>query len=48
MKNLVKMIDGKAVTTSRKVAEVFEKQHKNVLETIRNLEIPEDFRELNF
>jgi Rha family phage regulatory protein len=40
---LVKIIDGKAVTTSRKVAEVFEKQHKHVLEAIRSLEIPEDF-----
>jgi phage regulator Rha-like protein len=29
MKELVQMIDGKAVTTSRKVAEVFEKQHKH-------------------
>lgn len=48
MEELVKMIDGKAVTTSRKVAEVFEKQHKNVLQSIRELEIPEDFRELNF
>jgi Rha family phage regulatory protein len=48
MKDLVQMIDGKAVTTSRKVAEVFEKQHKHVLETIRNLEIPETYREPNF
>jgi Rha family phage regulatory protein len=48
MKELVQMIDGKAVTTSRKVAEVFEKQHKHVLETIRNLEIPETYREPNF
>jgi Rha family phage regulatory protein len=48
MENLVKMIDGKAVTTSRKVAEVFEKQHKNILQAIREMEIPEDFRELNF
>lgn len=48
MKNLVQIIDGKAVTTSRKVAEVFEKQHKNVLQSIRELEIPESYRELNF
>lgn len=48
MKDLVQMIDGKAVTTSRKVAEVFEKQHKHVLEAIRNLEIPETYRKPNF
>ena len=48
MEELVKMIDGKAVTTSRKVAEVFEKQHKNVLQSIRELEIPEEYRKLNF
>lgn len=48
MKELVKNINGKAVTSSRKVAEVFEKLHKNVLQAIRELEIPEDFRELNF
>jgi Rha family phage regulatory protein len=42
------MIDGKAVTTSRKVAEVFEKEHKHVLEAIRKMEIPEYFNEPNF
>lgn len=48
MENLVQIIDGKAVTTSRKVAEVFEKQHKDVLRAIRDLEIPESYRERNF
>lgn len=48
MKNLVQIIDGKAVTTSRQVAEVFEKQHKDVLRAIRDLEIPESYRERNF
>jgi Rha family phage regulatory protein len=48
MNELVKNIDGKAVTTSRKVAEIFEKEHKNILQAIRNLEIPSDYRELNF
>lgn len=48
MENLVFTVNGKAVTTSRKVAEVFEKQHKNVLQSIRELEIPEDFDRLNF
>lgn len=42
------MIDGKAVTTSRKVAEVFEKEHRHVLEAIRKMEIPEYFNEPNF
>ena len=48
MKDLVQMIDGKAVTTSRKVAEVFEKQHKDILRAIRDLDIPEDYHERNF
>lgn len=48
MNELVKVFDGKVVTTSRKVAEVFEKQHKNVLLAIRELEVPEDFGRLNF
>jgi Rha family phage regulatory protein len=48
MKELVQNIDGRAVTTSRKVAEIFEKQHRNVLRDIRELEIPEEYRELNF
>jgi Rha family phage regulatory protein len=42
------MVDGKAVTTSRKVAEIFEKQHKDILRAIRELEIPADYRERNF
>lgn len=45
---LVKMINGKAVTTSRKVAEVFEKKHCDVLRSIRELETPENFNERNF
>ena len=48
MKELVQMINGKAVTTSRKVAEVFEKKHCDVLRAIRELEVPEDFNERNF
>ena len=45
---LVKIVNGQIVTTSRKVAEVFEKQHKVVLRAIRDLEISEDYRERNF
>ena len=48
MENLVKMIDGKAVTTSRKVAEVFEKKHCDILRAIRELEMPEEFGRRNF
>lgn len=48
MNTLVTLMDGKAVTTSLKIAEVFEKEHKSVLRTIENLEIPEDFRKRNF
>lgn len=48
MSDLVKLINGKAVTTSRKVAEIFEKQHKDILRAIRELELPKDYRERNF
>lgn len=48
MEKLITVNKGKAVTTSRKVAEVFEKKHCDVLRAIKNLEIPEDFRERNF
>lgn len=37
MKNLVSINNNIAVTSSRKVAEVFEKEHNNVLRDIRNL-----------
>lgn len=40
--------NNKVVTSSRNVAEVFEKEHRNVLEAVRNLECSEDFRLLNF
>lgn len=36
------------VTTSVNVAEVFGKQHKNVLQDIRNLDCSEEFTRLNF
>lgn len=47
----VHMQDGRAVTTSRNIAEVFDKNHKNVLADIRNvIEANPDkgFTELNF
>lgn len=37
MKDLVIMHDQQAVTTSLKVAEIFEKEHKNVMQSIKNL-----------
>ena len=46
--NAVELKDGKAVTTSLKIADVFGKPHKNVLKAIRELECPEEFSGLNF
>lgn len=48
MLKVVEIINGRAVTTSRKVAEIFEKKHCDILRAIRDLEIPEDYRERNF
>ena len=45
---LVTINRNQAVTTSRKIAEVFGKQHRNVIQAIERLEIPEDVRLLNF
>lgn len=44
----VSLVHGVATTTSLDVARVFEKQHKDVLETIRAIEIPEEFSGRNF
>ena len=46
--NAVELKDGKAVTTSLKIAEVFGKPHKDVLKAIRELECPEEFSGRNF
>lgn len=48
IKNAVELKDGKAVTTSLKIAEVFGKAHRNVLRVIESLECSKDFRALNF
>ena len=40
--------NNQAVTNSKEVARVFEKQHNHVLRDIRELDIPADFRESNF
>lgn len=40
--------NGKLVTTSRNIAEVFSKRHSDVLSAIRGLECSQDFNERNF
>jgi len=45
---IVSLINQKPVTTSLNIADVFGKQHNNVLRTIQNLEVPEEFDRLNF
>ena len=46
--NIVECEDGKMFTTSLIVAEVFEKEHYNVLQAIKNLECSPQFSALNF
>ncbi|MFY1028242.1 Rha family transcriptional regulator [Actinobacillus seminis] len=46
--HIVKSIKGNAMTTSRDVARVFGKEHKNILRDIENLECSADFGALNF
>ena len=46
--NAVELKDGKAVTTSLKIAEVFGKRHDHVLKSIRSLDCSDDFRAPNF
>ena len=46
--SLVAVENEHAVTTSMRVAEVFGKQHKNVVRDIKSLDCSEEFRELNF
>lgn len=47
---IVKIEHGKAMTTSVAVADYFERQHKDVLDSIRGIikEVPSDFTERNF
>jgi Rha family phage regulatory protein len=45
---VVRVHDGKMVVDSRNVAEVFLKRHFHVLQAIRDLECPPDFRASNF
>ena len=46
--NLVAIENNEVVTSSIKVAEVFGKQHKDVLRAVKSLDISEEFRERNF
>ncbi|NNP75562.1 Rha family transcriptional regulator [Acinetobacter sp. Ac_3412] len=47
--NALVMLDhGVPVTTSFRVAEIFKKQHKNVLQAVQKLECSENFTKLNF
>ena len=46
--DIISLQQGQPVTTSLKVAEVFGKQHKNVLQKIESLECPPEFMSANF
>lgn len=48
MNEIVRIQHREAVTTSRKVADVFGKKHQHVMEAIRNIECPVDFARSNF
>lgn len=48
IKDLVVVENSQAVTTSLKVAEVFGKEHKNVIAAVKALECSKLFHELNF
>ena len=48
MNQLVFVENGQAVTDSLKIASVFGKEHRRVLQDIRDMECSEDFREHNF
>lgn len=48
MSELVHMIDGEGMASSKEVADKFGKIHTHVLEAIRSLECSDDFRESNF
>ena len=47
-KKLVSAQEGEVFTTSRQIAELFEKEHRNVLRAIRLLECDEEFSALNY
>ncbi|WP_298030505.1 Rha family transcriptional regulator [uncultured Desulfovibrio sp.] len=48
IENMVQIDDGKMFTTSLIIAQAFEKEHKDVLKAISNLECSKEFHERNF
>lgn len=48
IENIVEIDDGRMFTTSLIVAEAFEKEHKDVLKAISNLDCSEEFHKRNF
>ncbi len=48
IQNAVTLQNGVPTTTSLKVAEIFGKQHRNVIQSIERLEIPDEVSSLNF
>ena len=44
----IQVVHDRIMTTSLAVSNVFEKNHRDVLRSIKDLEIPEDYRERNF
>lgn len=44
----IQILDNQAVTTSRDVADFFEKDHKEVLRKIQAIDLPKDFTQRNF
>lgn len=48
MENIVVYEGGEALTTSRKVAEKFNKRHSDLLRCIQDLQLPKDYLERNF
>ena len=48
IRTAVAVKDGKVVTTSLKIAEVFGKQHSHVLRDIEKLQVPNEWRKSNF
>lgn len=45
---VVKVSNNQTTTSSKNIADVFEKNHKDVLRAIENLDTPEDFNRRNF
>lgn len=46
--NLCEIKDSQVVTTSMRIAEIFSKEHKRVMQSIRELDCSNDFRQHNF